>query len=108
MVKESGMLFSYKYDFLISILPFISPSKFIFLNDKNVLNGYLQIDDNVSQMQNNIPLRILYPANHNCEIEEEILKKQGIIRAGYNWQTGWQEIDKILSNDKLKKLVKIK
>ena len=108
MVEDSGMLFSYKYDYLISILPFIHPSKFIFLNDKNVLNGYLQIDDDINQMKNNNPLKILYPANFNLGISGKELKNKGIIRAGFDWQTGWDEIDKILDKDKSKKLVKIK
>ncbi len=108
MVEDSGMLFSYKYDYLISILPFIHPSKFIFLNDKNVLNGYLQIDDDINQMKNNNPLKILYPANFNLGIRSEELKNKGIMRAGFDWQTGWDEIDKILDKDKSKKLVKIK
>ena len=108
MVEDSGMLFSYKYDYLISILPFIHPSKFIFLNDKNVLKGYLQIDDDINQMENNNPLKILYPANFNLGIRSEELKNNGIIRAGFDWQTGWDEIDKILDKDKSKKLVKIK
>ena len=27
---------------------------------------------------------------------DEILKEKNIIRAGYDWKTGWQEISKIL------------
>lgn len=108
IIAESGMLFAYKYDFLISILPFIDPNKFIFISDKNVLKGFMQIDDDINQLQNNNPLRILYPANYNLGIEENALKNQGIIRAGNNWQTGWNEIDKILAEETQKKLIKIK
>ena len=43
-----------------------------------------------------VELKILFPSYHNKETSNEELDKFGIIRAGYDWQNGWEEIKKIL------------
>ena len=38
---------------------------------------------------------------HNKNISNEKLKEQGILRAGYDYHTGWQEVAKILLDKKI-------
>ena len=56
----------------------------------------IQIDDCLSNFDNDVNLKILFPSYHNKTIDEKLLKEKNIIRAGYNWKTGWQEVSKIL------------
>lgn len=98
-IKGSGKLFSNKYDFLIDQLPFINPEKFIFTNTKYIFKADIQIDDRLSNFDENIETKILFPSYHNKDISDEELKKKGIIRAGYDWREGWIEIRKILLNE---------
>lgn len=95
-IEASGRIFKHKYDFLRKYLPFINPQKYIFTSSKELIKADIQIDDLVRNMGNDIPLKILFPSYHNKNISDEELKKMGIIRAGYNWRKGWDEIAKIL------------
>lgn len=98
-IEGSGKLFKDKYDFLRNILPFIKPEKFIFTGTKNIFKADIQIDDRMSNLLNDIETRILFPSYHNKEITDNELKEQGIIRAGYDWRTGWKETTKILTKN---------
>lgn len=98
-VEASGMLFKNKYDFLIKLLPFIKPEHFIFTNSKHIFTADVMIDDRLSNFDNNITTKILFPSYHNKIVTEEELKEKNAIRAGYEWKHGWREIEKILLND---------
>ena len=80
----------------------VIPAKnYIFTGAKNVCVGDIQIDDLVSNLNPAIPIRILFPAYHNKKVSDEKLKELGIIRAGYDYHTGWQEVCKILLEPKI-------
>ena len=99
-VENSGKYFKDKYDFLIKTLPFLKPESFIFTNTKNIIKADIQIDDRVSNLVNDIPIKILFPSYHNKEIADEYLSSKNIIRAGKDWRTGWQNVLDILIKDK--------
>ena len=95
-VENSGKYFKDKYDFLIKTLPFLKPENFIFTNTKNIIKADIQIDDRVSNLVNDIPIKILFPSYHNKEVADEYLASKNIIRAGKDWRTGWQNVLDIL------------
>ena len=99
-VENSGKYFKDKYDFLIKTLPFLKPESFIFTNTKNIIKADIQIDDRVSNLVNDIPIKILFPSYHNKEIADEYLSSKNIIRAGKDWRTGWQNVLDILIKEK--------
>ena len=99
-VKGSGRIFKDKYDFLVTKLPFLDPQKFIFTNTKNLFKADIQIDDRLSNLGGEIETKILFPSYHNREITDDELKKNGVIRAGNNWKSGWHEVEKILIKNK--------
>lgn len=101
-IECSAQAFADKYNFLIKYLPFLDPHKFIFTSYKNSFKGDIQIDDRITNLENDIPLRILFPSYHNKDITEEELTKKEIIRAGYDWRTGWKKVEEII-NEHLKK-----
>ena len=87
----------HKYEFLRKELPFINPRNFIFTNAKNIINADVQIDDRLINLKNNnIRIKILFPSYHNKEISDQELIDNNVIRAGYDWKTGWNEVEKIL------------
>lgn len=102
-IEGSGRLFKDKYDFLRRTLPFIKPEHFIFTNSKHLFKADIQIDDRISNLDNDVPTKILFPSYHNMDIKDEELKEKGILRAGYNWRDGWKEVSKILINDSINK-----
>ena len=95
-VNSSGAIFKDKFDFLVKLLPFINPKHFIFTSSKHLIKADIIIDDLIDNLKNDIELKILFPSYHNKETSNEELDKFGIIRAGYDWQNGWEEIKKIL------------
>lgn len=95
-INESGRLYKDKYDFLIYTLPFIKPQNFIFTNAKHLFKADIQIDDRLSNLDNHIETRILFPSYHNKDITDDELEQKGILRAGYDWRNGWDEISYIL------------
>ncbi len=95
-VEGSGKLFMDKYDLLRKYLPFIDPSRFIFTSSKHMFKADVQIDDRLSNLDDNIETRILFPSYHNKDITDEELEKKGVIRAGYDWREGWKNVLKIL------------
>ena len=95
-VNSSGAIFKDKFDFLVKLLPFINPKHFIFTSSKHLIKADIIIDDLIDNLKNDIELKILFPSYHNKEYTTDELKCFGIVRAGYDWRTGWEEIKKIL------------
>ena len=95
-ILGSSRLFADKYTFLIHTMPFINPENYIFTNAKYLCNADIHIDDRLSNLHDGIETRILFPAYHNKKIQNDELLKLGILRAGYDWQTGWPEVANIL------------
>ncbi len=95
-IANSGRLFADKYNFLITSIPFIKPEQFIFTSAKHLYRADIQIDDRLSNLDEHIETRILFPSYHNKNIIDEELIEKGILRAGYDWRTGWLEVANIL------------
>ena len=103
-LKNSGRIFKSKFEMLYRLIPeeVIPAKNYIFTGAKNVCVGDIQIDDLVSNLNPDIPIRILFPAYHNKNVSDEKLKNLSIIRAGYDYHTGWQEVCKILLKPEIK------
>ena len=93
-----GRVFMDKYDFLRKIFPFVNPKQFIFTGSKGLFKAYAKIDNLLSNFNNDeeVELKILFPSYHNKDITENELNEKGVVRAGYEWRTGWKEVMKIL------------
>ena len=97
-LKNSGRIFASKFDLLFKTFEqdIIPAKNYIFTGTKNLFQADIQVDDLVSNLDSNIPIKILFPSYHNKQILEDELVKKGIIRAGFDWKTGWLETEKIL------------
>lgn len=107
-LKNSGRIFKSKFEMLYRLIPedVIPVKNYIFTGAKNICVGDVQIDDLVSNLNPNIKVKILFPSYHNKKVSDEKLKKLGIIRAGYDYHTGWQEVLNILLKSELTKINK--
>ncbi len=92
----SGETMKNKFLFLMEYLPFINPNNYIFTNSKELIKGDIIIDDRVPNLDTDIETKILFPSYHNKDISKIELQEKDIIRAGYEWRTGWKEVEKIL------------
>lgn len=95
-IEGSGKIFADKYNMLLKYLPFIDPSHFIFTGAKHMFKADVQIDDRLSNLDNDITTKILFPSYHNKNITPEELESRGAIRAGYDWREGWSNVLSIL------------
>lgn len=97
-----GRVFMDKYNFLRKNLPFINPKNFIFTGSKGLFKAYAKIDNLLSNFYSDedIEVKILFPSYHNRNITKEELDEKGVIRAGYEWRTGWKEVLEILLKNK--------
>ena len=102
-LKNSGRIFKSKFELLYRLIPedVIPPKNYIFTGAKDICRADIQIDDLVSNLNPAIPIRILFPSYHNKNVSNEELKEKGILRAGYDYHTGWQEVAKILLDPKV-------
>lgn len=102
-LKNSGRIFKSKFELLYRLIPedVIPPKNYIFTGAKDICRADIQIDDLVSNLNPAIQIRILFPSYHNKNISNEELKEKGILRAGYDYHTGWQEVAKILLDKKI-------
>ena len=102
-LKNSGRIFKSKFDMLYRLISedVIPPKNYIFTGAKDICIADIQIDDLISNLNPAIPIRILFPSYHNKNISDEELKEKGILRAGYDYHTGWQEVAKILLDKKI-------
>lgn len=95
--EHSGLFFKNKYDFLIENFPYLNINKFIFTGAKNIFKADIQIDDKLSHLENDVPLKLLYTSYHNKMFSDQELKEKNVIRVN-----GWNDILKILFNEKNK------
>lgn len=101
----SGKLFQDKYNYLRSVLPEIDPRHYIFTSAKHLLHADVQVDDLLNNLNPNNSIQILFPSYHNRNVTDDELVKRNVIRAGYDWRDGWQEVGKILlEGNKIKQL----
>lgn len=96
-IAGSGRMFADKYNFLIENLPFIKPGNFIFTSAKHLFKVDVKIDDRLSNFEGDeVEVKILFPSYHNKDITDEELATAGVVRAGYDWRTGWDNVLEIL------------
>lgn len=107
-IERSGRLFKDKYEFLRETLPFLKPGNFIFTNAKHLFRADIQIDDRLPNLDHHIETKILFPSYHNKTISKEELEEKGVIRAGFDWRTGWDEVAHILIDEKPKQYLRKK
>lgn len=105
---NSGRFFKDKYDFLMSVLPFINPERYIFTSSKHLINGDIKIDDRLQNLSGDIETKILFPSYHNINVFDDELKKCGVVRAGYDWRNGWNRVANLLIEDGCRPKVKVK
>lgn len=79
-----------KFNYLKEKLPFISPNKYVFTQNKKMMHFDISIDDRLSGLEN-ADLKILFNSWSNKSLLESDLKKNNIIRVN-----NWNEIEKIL------------
>ena len=80
-----------KFQYLKEKLPFINPNKYIFTQNKKLLNFDIRIDDRISGLENG-KIKLLFNSWSNNTITEEELKEKNIIRA-----KNWYDIESILN-----------
>lgn len=83
ITRNSGHILSQKYDFLTKTFPFIDPNRFIFIQNKELLDMDIKIDDKASNLKN-CKRKLLFTAFHNCNISNCELDKNGMERVN-NW-----------------------
>ncbi len=101
-------MFADKYNFLINSIPFIKPDNFIFTSAKHLIRADVQIDDRLSNLDEHIEIKILFPSYHNKNISTHELTRKNILRAGYEWRTGWRKVADILLEPYQIKMIKYK
>lgn len=90
IIEECGVQLLYKHNYLVKNLPFISPSKYIFLECKTSLDHEIKIDDKINHLEN-AKIKLLFTASHNENIPNNELANKGIER-----MNGWLDIKKRL------------
>lgn len=98
-LENSGKFFKDKFDFLYNTFTQeeIPAKNYIFTSSKELVHGDIQIDDLLSNLSNNVSLRILFPSYHNKDMSVEDALKLDVIKAGDEWEKGWINVEKILS-----------
>lgn len=79
-----------KYNYLKEKLPFIDPRKYIFADNKKIMNFDIRIDDRLSGLQEGSQ-NLLFDSWSNRRISDEELKRKNITRV-----LNWYDIEKIL------------
>lgn len=90
----SGVNLKNKYEYLKKILPFISPEKYIFTTNKNILNFDIRIDDRLPNLEG-AETKLLFTAWHNKNLSNHELVKQNVVRVN-----GWKDIENLLLENK--------
>ena len=80
-----------KFQILQKHFPFISPEKFIFTNNKNIISADVIIDDSLFNLHGNVPTKIMFGGFMNEDVSDSELKKLNITKV-----YSWKEIEKIL------------
>lgn len=94
-LERSGRLFKNKYDLLYRTFPqdVVNAKNYVFTGSKHIFKADAQVDDLVRNFDPEIEGKFLFPSYHNKEVSDAELQEKGIIRAGYDWRTGWQVLE---------------
>lgn len=85
-IDISGNNLKNKYYYLREQLPFISPEKYIFTTNKNMINFDIRIDDKLENIEK-ADIKLLFSAWHNRNLDSNELKEKNVIRVN-NWYEG--------------------
>lgn len=77
--SQSGFILNQKFEYLRKNLPFISPYRYIFASDKQLLDMDIKLDDRVDNLKG-ADTKLLFSAYHNLDYSEEKLQSMGIER----------------------------
>lgn len=89
----SGKILHDKFDWLQKNLPFIPPSHYVFVQNKDVIDCEIKIDDRLLNLTGNphAKTKLLFTAYHNKKVTDQQLNSLDVKRVD-----GWDEIEKIL------------
>ena len=85
--KDSGKMFSSKFNFLVKNFPFLDPKKFVFTSSKELIKGDVIIDDYFHNLRSDIKTKLLFTSYHNKDFSDEELKERGAERVD-----SWEEV----------------
>lgn len=80
-----------KFDILRKYFPFISPERFIFTQNKNIIKADIIIDDSLYNFYGDEELKLMYNCFMNDDVDEAEIKNLNIRRVN-----SWKEIEDIL------------
>jgi len=97
-LANSGRLFLNKYNLLYQNIPqdIIPAKNYILTGTKNIFKADAQVDDLIKNLDPEIEGRFLFPSYHNKDVSPVELFEKGIVRAGYDWRTGWEILERQL------------
>lgn len=89
----SGKILKDKFDWLQENLPFIAPSNYAFVQNKDIIDCDIKIDDRLLNLTGNVhtTTKLLFSAYHNKKVTDEELNNLNVKRVN-----NWDEIEKIL------------
>jgi len=87
----SGKVLKDKLEWLLTYLPFIPLSNYVFANNKEIIDCDIKIDDKLSNLIGHGETKLLFTAYHNKGLTNEELKSENVQRVD-----NWQQIEDIL------------
>lgn len=87
----SGKVLNDKFNWLRENLPFIPPSNYVFVQNKDIIDCDIKIDDRLLNLTGTAETKLLFNAYHNQKITNEELNNRNVKRV-YDWK----EIEEIL------------
>ncbi len=91
---KSPILVAQKHKWLQETLPFIDPTRFVFTSSKNIIDCDIKIDDLLSNLGGNSPIKLLFTSFHNDKYTDNELKQLGVTRVN-----SWKDIENLLLNN---------
>ena len=88
-----GRQLTYKYQFLLTKLPFFRGEDIIFSAQKDLFVADIIIDDRAQNMTGNYPHRLMFSCFHNRHMTKEQLDALGITRVDT-----WKDIEQYIDN----------
>lgn len=87
-----------KFKYLQQMLPFISPNKYIFTQNKQIMNFDVRIDDRLIGLEN-ADLKLLFNSWSNKYVSDKVLEQKNVKRV-FNWYEIKEILDKYLNEVK--------
>ncbi len=87
----SGKVLKDKFEYLYKNFSFLNSNKYIFANNKELIDADIRIDDNINNLKGKAETKLLFTAYHNKKLTNDELRSNNIIRVN-----NWREIENIL------------